>query len=80
MQPQTNPLYFVHDDVVLPYLDWCAYQLKDVNACVAMRRLGTERAQRLLTELQARKDRVGVEARNAMKLPLTPRMSDFAEF
>jgi hypothetical protein len=57
-------LYSVRDDVVLPYLAWIACEWAAQYACRAIRRLGMDRARRLLEVLQARTDRVGRAARS----------------
>ncbi|MFQ5808955.1 MAG: hypothetical protein ACE5JM_04970 [Armatimonadota bacterium] len=69
-------LYSVRHDIVLPYLDWAVREWSDTYACLAMRRLGTERAQGLLKALTARQDTAGREARSSLKLPLKISMYD----
>jgi len=69
-------LYSVRHDAVLPCLDWLAREWTDRYAVLAMRRIGTERAMKLVNALAARKDRVGEEARRGLKMRLEPSFWD----
>ena len=70
---RVHALYSVSHDVVLPYLDWMARKWDDRYACRAIRRVGTEKAQTLISTLAAREDKVGVAARQALDMPLRSR-------
>ena len=59
----------VRNDIVLPYLDWMAREWANPYVCDAIRRIGTERADKLLDALAAREDRVGEAARKGLKRP-----------
>jgi hypothetical protein len=63
-------LYSVRHDIVLPYLDWLAREGGGAYAVVAMRRIGTERAKKLVNALAARRDSIGAEARRGLRLSL----------
>jgi len=63
-------LYSVRHDVVLPYLDWMARAWNSSDACQAMRRIGSERAEELLAQLASRKNALGQAARQAMESPI----------
>ncbi len=63
-------LYATCSDVALPYLDLMARRWGSHYAVLAMRRIGTERANRLVKSLAARRDTVGDAARKAMSMSL----------
>ncbi len=67
MVARVKALYSVRNDIVLPYLDWIARQWPNPYTCDAIRRIGTERAEKLLDALAAREDRVGKEVRKGAK-------------
>lgn len=69
---RVTALYSVRNEVVLPYLDWMAREWSDGDACLAMLRLGTERAKKLLDSLAARHGEVGLAARRAKRMVLQP--------
>ena len=70
MSVRGKALRSVRHDVALPYLDWMARRWGSKYACLAIRRIGTERAKMLIEALAARKDRVGEAARASLKLDL----------
>ena len=65
--PHVNPLYFVHNDAVIPHLLWMISHYCDSDAIQSIRRLGTERAEALITDLQSRNDRVGASVRDILR-------------
>ncbi|MBI2842400.1 MAG: hypothetical protein HYX78_03280 [Armatimonadetes bacterium] len=67
---RSKALLAVRHDIVLPYLEWLAKEWADAYAIRAMRRLGTDQAQRLVNELAAREDRVGVAAQRALQMSI----------
>ncbi len=60
----------VRHDIALPYLDAMATAHGGTGACLAMRRIGTARAEALLEALASRDDRVGEAARKAREMDL----------
>jgi hypothetical protein len=79
MTVRTRALWSVRDDVALPYLDWMACQWGDRYSCLAIRRIGTERARKLLDALLARHDRVGEAARQSLEMPLETSVWDVGD-
>ena len=73
---RTKALRSVRHDIALPYLDSMARAWGSKYACLAIRRIGTERANRLIEALAARKDRVGEAARESLKLDLKTTLWD----
>lgn len=73
---KSKALYSVRDDVALPYLDWRARTTGSPYPILAMRRVGTQRAQKLIEQLAARTDRVGDAARHALAMPLEATLWD----
>lgn len=73
---RTKALYSVRHDIVLPYLDWIARERHSSYACLAMRRIGTERARELLGTLAARDNEAGEVARKALKMDLESTVRD----
>jgi len=71
-------LYATRNDIVLPYLDLMARDWADRYAVVAMRRIGTKRANMLIKSLAARQDEVGDAARKAMSMPLETKDLDWS--
>jgi hypothetical protein len=69
---RSKALYSVRDDVALPYLDWMAREWESPYACLAIRRIGTPRAEGLIAALAARTDGVGEAARRALEMSLEP--------
>jgi hypothetical protein len=69
---RAKALYSIHNDIVLPYLDWIAREWADRYACLAIRRIGTKRAIDLIDILAARKDKVGLAARQSLNLSISP--------
>jgi hypothetical protein len=76
MGVRTKALYSIRDDVVLPYLDWLVRERNAEYAARAMRRIGTPRAENLLTALAARTDEAGEAARQALEMSLEPTQWD----
>jgi len=70
MAVRTKALYSVRYEAALPYLEWIAVEWDGQYACLAMRRIATERAISILSSLAAREDGSGKAARNALKMPL----------
>lgn len=66
-------LFSIQDDAALPYFDYLAKEYASVEACLAIRRVKTKRAEQLIKALAARQDEVGKAARQALKLPLEPK-------
>lgn len=66
----------VRQDIALPYLDAMATAQGSIAACLAIRRIGTERASALLEALASREDRVGEAAREAREMELGTSMWD----
>lgn len=60
----------VRQEVALPYLEWLARERCYRRACLAMRRLHSAQADRVLAELRSRPDAVGRMAWQAMSLSL----------
>lgn len=69
-------LYSVRHELILPYLDWMAREWENWNTCLAIRRVGTERAEKLIQALASRRDQVGKAARIALEKPLEPRIQE----
>lgn len=66
-------LFSIRDDVALPYFDYLAKEYSSVEACLAIRRVKTKRAEQLIKALAARQDDVGKAARKALQLPIEPK-------
>ena len=66
-------LYSIHNNKVLPHLEWAARELGSQNASIAMLRLGTDEAKSIVKALATRTDKVGVAARQAMEEDSTTR-------
>jgi len=67
---RTKALYSVRHDIALPYLEWMAGKWNTPYPIRAMRRLGSERARKLVKALAARNDSLGRAARHGLDLPL----------
>jgi len=65
-----HALQTVRGEVALPYLDYLARRHASVEACLAIRRVGTPRAQQLIQILAAREDEYGEAARRALETPI----------
>ncbi|MBM3499386.1 MAG: hypothetical protein FJX74_12030 [Armatimonadetes bacterium] len=70
-QATGHALMSVRHDVALPYLEHMA-MAPSRAACVAIRRVGTPRAEKLIQALAARNDGVGEAARQALDTSLEP--------
>ncbi|UCH35068.1 MAG: hypothetical protein JSV65_01580 [Armatimonadota bacterium] len=70
LSARTTALRSVRHDIVLPYLEWMACKWHDRYAVRAMRRMGTEQAERLVETLAARKDSVGQAAQQGLNMAL----------
>jgi hypothetical protein len=70
MTVRSKALESVKNDIALPYLDWEAKEWADRYAVRAMRRIGTKEAQKYISALTARNDKVGKAARQALEMPL----------
>ncbi len=66
----------VRNEIALPYLDAMASTQGSAAACLAIRRIGTERANALFEALASRNDRVGETAREAREMDLGTSMWD----
>ncbi len=64
-------------DIALPYLDWMAREWDDRYACRAIRRIGSERSEKLMAALAARADGVGTAMEQAMRLRLETGYADY---
>ncbi len=69
MDIRIKALYSVHDDVVLPYLEWIALEYTDSSVCNVLRQFGTKQADKLLNTLAARTDKVGEIFRKYLSKP-----------
>ena len=66
-------LYSIHNNKVLPYLEWIARERGDNYASRAILRIGTDEAKSIVKALATRTDKAGVEARQAMEEDSTTR-------
>ena len=66
----TKALYSVDDEAGLPSLEWMVREWDNKHACLVMRRIGTQRANDVLSSLATREDGPGKAARSAMKWSL----------
>ncbi len=69
-------LLSVRHDIALPYLQWMAEKWCNPCTCRAMRRIGTERAAKLVQDLADRDEKVGEAARKALRMSLEPSVWD----
>ena len=69
--PEVRSLCSIRHEMVLPYLNWIARNYDPFRGCQAIRRVGTEEANKLLGVLANEKGRLGRAARDAQKRQLS---------
>lgn len=73
MSVRTKALYSVHNDIVLPYLEWLARESHSMYACNAILRVGTEKAKSIVNTLVTQQDDLGIAACKAQEFSAQPR-------
>lgn len=73
-------LYSVHDDLVVPYLEWMIAEWGAPRACRALRRVDTPHAHAVLEALSRRTDRAGEVVRATAGASTAPTVRDVVGF